>query len=223
VAHLSRYTHRVAIANSRFIAFNVSGATFKWKNYRAGQRQRAKVMTLAVDEFTRGLPTHMLPSGFHRIRHYGLFANGGRAENIARARQFAQCSGDATASPRHRRRGRRRGAIILVSLTMFRRKNDRHRNIRAWSRTTAWPIATDPDRQLMTDATSLSCPIPPTSAVGPRTGNPRVAPASMVPPCLVHSARSAWVANRFRLLGSHATQPLVPAALDCKHTVPQQP
>ena len=88
LAYLSRYTHRVAIGNSRLIAFNDAGVTFKWKDYRASQQQRAKVMTLAVDEFIRRFLIHVLPSGFHRIRHYGLFANGGRAENIARARQL---------------------------------------------------------------------------------------------------------------------------------------
>jgi hypothetical protein len=88
LAYLSRYTHRVAIANSRLIAFNDSGVTFKWKDYRAKEQQRGKVMTLAVDEFIRRFLIHVLPSGFHRIRHYGLFANGGRAKNIARARQL---------------------------------------------------------------------------------------------------------------------------------------
>jgi hypothetical protein len=87
LAYLSHYTHRVAIANSRLIAFDDSGVTFKWKDYRA-KHQRAKVMTLAVDEFIRRFLIHVLPSGFHRIRHYGLFANGGRAANIARARQL---------------------------------------------------------------------------------------------------------------------------------------
>jgi hypothetical protein len=88
LAYLSRYTHRVAIANSRLIAFNDSGVTFRWKDYRAKEQTRGKVMTLAVDEFIRRFLIHVLPSGFHRIRHYGLFANGGRAENIARARQL---------------------------------------------------------------------------------------------------------------------------------------
>ena len=104
LAYLSRYTHRVAIANSRIIALNESGVTFRWKDYRARQQQRAKVMTLAVDEFIRRFLIHVLPSGFHRIRHYGLFANGGRAENIARARlllnvpQTQQQSHDTTAA-----------------------------------------------------------------------------------------------------------------------------
>jgi hypothetical protein len=88
LAYLSRYTHRVAIANSRLIAFNDEGVTFKWKDYRANERDRAKVMTLAGDEFIRRFLIHVLPDGFHRIRHYGLFANGGRAQNIARARQL---------------------------------------------------------------------------------------------------------------------------------------
>jgi Putative transposase len=88
LAYLSRYTHRVAIANSRLVAFDDAGVTFRWKDYRANGRERFKVMTLAVDEFIRRFLLHVLPSGFHRIRHYGLFANGGRAENIARARQL---------------------------------------------------------------------------------------------------------------------------------------
>jgi Putative transposase/Transposase zinc-binding domain len=88
LAYLSRYTHRVAIANSRLVALDDAGVTFRWKDYRAKGRQRFKLMTLAVDEFIRRFLLHVLPGGFHRIRHYGLFANGGRAENIARVRQL---------------------------------------------------------------------------------------------------------------------------------------
>jgi hypothetical protein len=88
LAYLSRYTHRVAISNSRLIALDDAGVTFKWKDYRADGRERAKAMTLAADEFIRRFLIHVLPHGFHRIRHYGLFANGGRAENIARAREL---------------------------------------------------------------------------------------------------------------------------------------
>jgi hypothetical protein len=88
LAYLSRYTHRVAISNSRLIALDDAGVTFKWKDYRAKRRERTKAMTLAVDEFIRRFLIHVLPGGFHRIRHYGLFANGGRAENIARARHL---------------------------------------------------------------------------------------------------------------------------------------
>jgi hypothetical protein len=88
LAYLSRYTHRVAIANSRLIAFDDNSVTFRWKDYRAKGRERQKVMTLASGEFIRRFLIHVLPGGFHRIRHYGLFANGGRAENLARARQL---------------------------------------------------------------------------------------------------------------------------------------
>jgi hypothetical protein len=88
LAYLSRYTHRVAIANSRLITFDDNGVTFRWKDYRAKGRERQKVMTLASDEFIRRFLIHVLPSGFHRIRHYGLFANGGRAENLARVRDL---------------------------------------------------------------------------------------------------------------------------------------
>jgi hypothetical protein len=88
LAYLSRYTHRVAIANSRLVALDDAGVTFRWKDYRAKGRERAKVMTLAIDEFIRRFLIHVLPGGFHRIRHYGLLANGARAENIARARQL---------------------------------------------------------------------------------------------------------------------------------------
>jgi Putative transposase/Transposase zinc-binding domain len=86
LAYLSRYTHRVAIANSRLIAFDDNGVTFRWKDYRAKGRERQKVMTLASDAFIHRFLIHVLPSRFHRIRHYGLFANGGRTENLARVR-----------------------------------------------------------------------------------------------------------------------------------------
>ena len=88
LAYLSRYTHRVAISNRRLIAFDGAGVTFKWKDYRAKGHERAKIMTLAAHEFIRRFLIHVLPGGFHRIRHYGLLANGGRAENIARAREL---------------------------------------------------------------------------------------------------------------------------------------
>jgi Putative transposase/Transposase zinc-binding domain len=88
LAYLSRYTHRVAIANSRLIACDERGVTFKWKDYRIEGRDRYKRMTLATDEFIRRFLTHVLPRGFHRIRHYGLFARATCADNIARAREL---------------------------------------------------------------------------------------------------------------------------------------
>ena len=86
LAYLSRYTHRVAIANSRLIAFNRNGVTFKWKDYRIKGRDRYKLMTLAINEFIRRFLIHVLPRGFHRIRHYGLLAKTSGADNIALAR-----------------------------------------------------------------------------------------------------------------------------------------
>jgi len=88
LAYLSRYTHRVAISNRRLIACDHRGVTFKYKDYRADGSARYGVMTLATPEFIRRFLMHVLPKGFHRIRHYGLFASGSRAENIARAREL---------------------------------------------------------------------------------------------------------------------------------------
>jgi len=88
LAYLSRYTHRVAIANSRLISSRSNGVTFNYKDYRIKGRHRHKTMTLKPHEFIRRFLIHVLPTGFHRIRHYGLFANGNRASNIARAREL---------------------------------------------------------------------------------------------------------------------------------------
>ena len=88
LAYLSRYTHRVAIANSRLVAFDGERVTFKWMDYRAKADARYKLMTLDADEFIRRFLIHVLPDGFHRIRRYGLFANANRANNIALARQL---------------------------------------------------------------------------------------------------------------------------------------
>ena len=88
LAYLSRYTHRTAIANSRLVAFAGERVTFKWKDYRAKGDARYKLMTLDADEFIRRFLIHVLPDGFHRIRHYGLFANANRANNIALARRL---------------------------------------------------------------------------------------------------------------------------------------
>jgi hypothetical protein len=88
LAYLSRYTHRVAISNSRLIALDDKQVIFKWKDYRAKDGDLHKTMALPIPEFIRRFLIHVLPSGFHRIRHYGLFANGGRVKNLARAREL---------------------------------------------------------------------------------------------------------------------------------------
>ena len=88
LAYLSRYTHRVAISNSRLIAYDERGVTFKWKDYRAKPRDRYKTLTLATGEFIRRFLLHVLPSGFHRIRHYGLLANHTRVKQLQRLREL---------------------------------------------------------------------------------------------------------------------------------------
>jgi len=90
LAYLSRYTHRVAISNSRLVAFDQRGVTFRWKDYRNKGRTRYKTMTLSTEEFMRRFLLHVLPSGFHRIRHYGLLANARRKNNIDTVRQLLQ-------------------------------------------------------------------------------------------------------------------------------------
>ena len=100
LAYLSRYTHRVAISNSRLIASDDHSVTFRWKDYRSrGGRpaaHRIKAMTLPVDEFIRRFLMHVLPNGFHRIRHYGLFASPRRAANIAHLRELLANADDAS-------------------------------------------------------------------------------------------------------------------------------
>jgi hypothetical protein len=95
LAYVSRYTHRVAISNSRLLAMDERGVTFRWKDYRAKGSTRYKTMTLSPQEFMRRFLLHVLPGGFHRIRHYGLLANGTRRLNLAAARQFLEAPVDA--------------------------------------------------------------------------------------------------------------------------------
>ena len=88
LAYLSRYTHRVALSNRRLIAADSHGVTFTYKDYRREGRDRYRTMTLSPHEFIRRFLIHVLPKGFHRIRHYGLFASAERRHNIAQLRQW---------------------------------------------------------------------------------------------------------------------------------------
>ena len=155
LAYLSRYTHRVAISNRRLIAFDQNGVTFKYKDYRADGRARYKVMTLATGEFIRRFLIHVLPKGFHRIRHYGLFAKASCADNIARARELLavpkpQASRPMLMSPVPTGRP--------VPLSMLRRPHDHHRDLRA-RLPAALPTIDDnrrhQDRYVMTAITGL--------------------------------------------------------------------
>lgn len=96
LAYLSRYTHRVAISNSRLVSADARAVAFRWKDYRNRQGDRQKIMRLATDEFIRRFLIHVLPDGFHRIRHYGLLASATRKASIAKIRSLL---GEAQAEP----------------------------------------------------------------------------------------------------------------------------
>ena len=136
LAYLSRYTHRVAISNSRLLAFDERGVTFRWKDYRDKGRTRYKSMTLKTEEFMRRFLLHVLPSGFHRIRHYGLLAHASRKKNIAMARALLQgpapqvhAEPDKTPTPHGSRRPtfecRHCGAPMLIIETFTRAQHIR--------------------------------------------------------------------------------------------------
>ena len=100
LAYLARYTHRVAISNSRLISVDEKGVTFNFKDYRVEGPGRYKTMTLPPAEFMRRFMLHVLPKGFHRIRHYGLLASGGaKARTIERARELIAVAAPAKQEP----------------------------------------------------------------------------------------------------------------------------
>jgi len=98
--YLSRYTHRVAISNRRVLAADDAGVAFRWKDYRADGPERWKTMRLHPHEFIRRFLLHVLPRGFHRIRHYGILASSKRAENIATARALLGVATPAAETPK---------------------------------------------------------------------------------------------------------------------------
>ena len=99
LAYLARYTHRVAIANSRLLALDERGVTFRYKDYRRNGQARYCTMTLSAGEFIRRFLLHVLPKGLHRIRHYGLLASAGCKANIARARELIAAPSPAVDPP----------------------------------------------------------------------------------------------------------------------------
>ena len=99
LAYLSRYTHRVAISNSRLLRFDEAGVTFRYKDYRKAGAGRQQVMTLGADEFIRRFLLHALPRGFHRIRHYGLLASAHRKDHLERARRLLDVAPPPTDEP----------------------------------------------------------------------------------------------------------------------------
>ena len=92
--YLARYTHRVAISNHRLLAFENDRVSFRWKDYAHGSKK--KIMTVSADEFLRRFLLHVLPKGFVRIRHFGLFANRRRGNMLARCRALLGVEGCTT-------------------------------------------------------------------------------------------------------------------------------
>ena len=131
LAYLSRYTHRVAISNRRLISADETGITFRWKDYRIEGPGRYQTMTLSTHEFIRRFLMHVLPRGFHRIRHYGLLASGNRAANIAQARKLLAVPSCSEQPETWRGRSARRTARAGTSVPLLRWPHDHHRNLRA--------------------------------------------------------------------------------------------
>ena len=153
LAYLARYTHRVAISNSRLVALDDKGVTFKWKDYRVESRDRFKTMTLDAAEFIRRFLLHVLPAGFHRIRHYGLFAGAVRARTS---------SSSGNRSPPRRMRPSPRPPRPTVGPMTFRlraavlrRPDDHRRDVRRRAPGAA-ASKPDQDRHLMTVAAPLA-------------------------------------------------------------------
>ena len=132
LAYLSRYTHRVAISNRRLIAADSKTVTFKIKDYRIEGPARYKTMTLDAAEFIRRFLVHVLPKGFHRIRHYGLFAGGAKTENLKRMQTLLEASEpEVRADPEKIEETVRRcpccGAPMRIIETFARGEAPRHR------------------------------------------------------------------------------------------------
>ena len=163
LAYLSRYTHRVAISNSRLLNTDGKTVTFRVKNYRVDGVARYTTMTLDIAEFIRRFLLHVLPKGQHRIRHYGLFANGTRVDNIALARKLIGVTAaeiaNAAAEPMHdeeateRKAGDSRARASHTDLSVLRQQNAHHRGLPARPDASAQSLAVpaiDPDRYVMT-------------------------------------------------------------------------
>jgi hypothetical protein len=162
LAYLAGYTHRAAISNSRLIALDGGGATLRWKDHRARGKAPGnawiKPMTLDAAEFIRRFFLHILPSGFHRIRHYGFLASPGHAATIDRLRELiAAADLGRPISPRFRQPARRRRRLqqrssLSHDLSLLRRTHARSRDLRP--RRTAQKLhgQTRRNRLLMTTA-----------------------------------------------------------------------
>ena len=126
LAYLSRCTHRVAISNSQILRFDETGVTFRYKDYCRGGADRQQVMTLGADEFIRRFLLHVLPKGFHRIRHYGLLAGATRKAHLDHVRQLLgvapPAAPDAPAEPGNIRPPRPCCGGHMVAVETFQRQ-----------------------------------------------------------------------------------------------------
>ena len=142
LAYLARYTHRVAISNRRLVALDADGVTFRYKDYRRNGQERYRTMTLVPGEFIRRFLLHVLPKGFHRIRHYGLLASAARKANIARVRELLAAPEPETVRDETTRRCR--GADRpSPAMPVLRRAHDHRRDLRA-RRRPARPASSEP-------------------------------------------------------------------------------
>lgn len=115
LAYLSRYTHRVAISNRRLISFDERGVTMRYKDYRRAEPERQQVMTISADEFIRRFLLHVLPRGFHRIRHYGLLAASSRKAGLALARRLLDVAPPPDDPPEEQRNIARHAPVAEVT------------------------------------------------------------------------------------------------------------
>ncbi len=138
LAYLARYTHRVAIANSRLLDLDDEHVSFRWKDYRENGDHKNKVMKLAVGEFMRRFLLHVLPDGFHRIRHYGLFANGHRADKVTLCRKLLDVPLLTTNSESGDHEERAASRFEPPALPMLRWPHEDHRDLRG---TTVPPVS----------------------------------------------------------------------------------
>ena len=134
LAYLSLYTHRVAISNRRLISLDNAGVTFRYKDYRRDGADRQRIMTLGTDEFIRRFLLHVLPKGFHRIRHYGLLASAGRETQRRAGPATARCPSTGWGRGNGAATGCRQSAVPCCW-----RSHGHHRDLRRAARARAPP------------------------------------------------------------------------------------
>jgi hypothetical protein len=204
--YLSRYTHRVAISNRRLVAADADAIAFRWKDYRVNRPGRWKTMRLHPQEFIRRFLLHVLPKGFHRIRHYGLFASTNRAESIATARALLDVVPPAAPQKATGCCGGHPACAALPMPPLWR-SHDRYRGVRARLRAEV-AADTEQDRHLMSQTPGNRCgfPVPmrwlhaggdlfrPTSIH--RGADRALMRFEHTPKCLLHSADLPYLQTR---------------------------